>query len=99
MTTAYRIYEPISFKDLEEQEPGPAASDGMKPVWATTRSDAQARVRQEAPVFRAALCVERIDVPTDQLSIVDMLNGHVPDHCCVIQRWRGTNRGGLKEIE
>lgn len=49
------------------------------------------------PMYMPDVRVHLIDVPTDHEGVVNMLNG-VPV-IKVVRTWRGTRRGGLKEIE
>lgn len=91
----YRVCVPIARPD--GAKPATPDVEQYKPRWCATQADCRALVRQEAPLVRSGMCIEKIGLDEDKASLVDILNGHLPEGAWVESVWRGTSRGGLKE--
>lgn len=67
-------------------------------VFRNTEKEARDEMRKTPEAYRAAILVELIDVPTDKASVNAYLNWKRPEGLPALKSWRGTARGGLKEV-
>lgn len=72
--------------------------DGKRPQYVRTLKECVPAIKGTVePLYMPDVRVDLVDVQVDHEGVVHMLNG-VPV-IKVLRTWRGTRRGGLKEIE
>lgn len=100
MTVLYRVLDPASMAEANTRHPAEPVKGGIKPEFCRTRVAARAILQRTAPVFRASMVVERVEFYLTADATADVFN-HGPSSVdmTVAARWRGTTRGGLKEME
>lgn len=64
-----------------------------------TMADAQEVMRATSAEFRPAVQIDLVEAKNDKPNFLAALNGdNLPDEPKVLKSWRGTNRGGVKEM-
>lgn len=66
-------------------------------IHVSTKADAIVQVKRLEPVWRSGVIVQEVEVPTDKENLLRLLNNQGGSHE-YLRRWRGTARGGLKEV-
>lgn len=69
-----------------------------KETWHRTLSGAHDKVNEQEPVFRPTQTVELREGAGDLDAIIECANKGFAASTTVLRRWRGTKRGGLREI-
>lgn len=66
--------------------------------WAGSMSGARDVLRQTEAIFRARILVQLVRVRTDKAALIALLDQGAPAWQ-PLRTWRGTRRGGLREID
>jgi hypothetical protein len=66
---------------------------------AGTMADAQEIMKRTESQFRCCIQIDLVDVKNDKPNFLAALAGKdLPDQPVVLKSWRGTSRGGVKEV-
>jgi phosphate starvation-inducible protein PhoH len=83
----YRIYD----ADLDETN--------RRVSWRGTMADAQYVMKGTEDQFRPCIQIDLVEVKNDKPNFLAALSGEdLPDAPVVLKSWRGTTRGGVKEM-
>jgi hypothetical protein len=66
-------------------------------VTVATLGEAKEMVRAEQQVYRASVTVKEVEVALDKENVLRLLNNKGGTHQ-YLREWKGTARGGLKEV-